>query len=522
MDIAWEIAPPAAWRAEALMLFTFGRDNDAPEEPYSGLARAMELAAPWLAVHRGFADFEAGKGETVVLYAPGTEACSALRVVLAGLGPRRKFDAAALRSAAGAALAACRSLRVERAALPAAVAQGLPLEELAALEEILCAGMLGLYLYEPFKSEKDKKAGFPRELALWSEQDPPAGAHEALKRARSAAAGVRLARDLVNAPPNVCDADYLAQAARDMAAAHGLEVEVLDKGTVREMGMGAFSAVAQGSAGPANLIVLKTPAAAKPGAKPLVVVGKGVTFDTGGISLKPASSMNGMKGDMAGAAAVLGLFQALGDMGADLPVVGVMPCTDNMPGGRAFRPEDVITTLSGKTVEITNTDAEGRLLLCDALTFAQRFSPSLLVDLATLTGACVVALGPKVAGVFGNREERVAQLRALGEAVGDRFWPLPLWDMYFENLKSGVADMQNAGPREGGAVNAALFLKQFVAEDVDWLHLDIAGPAYEDKKSGSTGGGTGFGVRTLLALALSLDKESGAQLPVCARPGVSG
>lgn len=502
MNIAWEIAPPDVWRADAVILFAFGRDNDEPAEPYDGLAQAAEQAAPWLVSHPAFKDFDGGKAETAVCYAP-ENAQGASRVVLAGLGPEKKCDAYALREAAASATAACRNLRAAKIGMPLAVLQGLPLPAERGLEEIVCAGLLGLYLYEPLKSEKNKKAQYPEELALWSQEDPSPQQHQTLKRARAAAKGVALTRDLVNGPPNVVDPDRMAQEARQLAETYGFEIEVLDKQAVKDLGMGAFSAVAQGSKGPANLVVLKTPAAAKEGAKPLAVVGKGITFDTGGISLKPSSAMSTMKGDMAGAGAVLGLFQALGELGADVPVVGVMPCTDNMPDGGSFRPEDVITTLSGKTVEITNTDAEGRLLLCDGLTYAQRFKPSLLVDLATLTGACVVALGYKVAAVFATSEERLSQVRELGDKVGDRFWPLPLWDMYFEAMKSNVADMQNAGAREGGAVNAALFLKQFVDEGQDWLHLDIAGPAFSEKKSGPGSGGTGFAVRTLLELALA-------------------
>ena len=210
----------------------------------------------------------------------------------------------------------------------------------------------------------------------------------------------------------------------------------------------------------------------------------GITFDTGGISLKPPAKMHEMKGDMAGAAAVLGLFEALGRSDVPRRVVGIMPCAENMPDGRATRPGDIVTTLSGKTVEILNTDAEGRLVLCDALTWAQReYAPEVLVDLATLTGACVVALGTDVAAVFASDDGLSGRIRAAGDVVGDRFWPLPLWDMYFENLKSDVADIANVGPREGGAVNAALFLKQFVDKGVRWAHLDIAGPAYTAKKT---------------------------------------
>ena len=500
MNVVCEIAPAEKWQADVLVLFVYSGEEETRPEPYAGLEKVMAEAVPWLAGSPAFADFEAAKASTSVAYAPEAIDGGIKRVVLAGLGPQAKCDGYCLREAASAALAKCRSLKCVRAALPLDVLYGLPLEQGKALEEVVFAGLQSGYTYEELKSEKDKKVGFPEELVVLGKADPDQAIHTALKQAQAAHAGVALCKDLVNAPPNVADADYMAEAAKDMADQYGFAIEVMDKDQVKEMGMGAFYAVAQGSDGPANLIVLKTKAATQDNAKPLAVVGKGVTFDTGGISLKPASAMSSMKADMAGAAAVLGLFKALGELGVDIPVLGVVPCTDNMPSGKAFRPEDVVTTLSGKTVEITNTDAEGRLLLCDGLTYAQRFDPSLVVDLATLTGACVIALGNHVAAAFGTSEELAAELRELGDQQGERYWPMPLWDMFFEGLKSPVADMQNSGPREGGAIVAAMFLKQFVEDGVDWLHLDIAGPEVTNKKGGASMA-TGFGVRTLLALA---------------------
>jgi leucyl aminopeptidase len=312
---------------------------------------------------------------------------------------------------------------------------------------------------------------------------------------------VYLARDLVNTPANVATPSFLAETAETLGREHGFKVRVIEADEAEGMGMGCFAAVFQGSPEPAKLIVIDAAPKGAERERPLVFVGKGVTFDTGGISIKPSAKMDEMKGDMAGAAAVLGFFEALGRLGAPRRVVGILPCTENMPGGAATRPGDVVTSYAGKTVEIVNTDAEGRLLLCDALTFAAEFDPLAVVDLATLTGACLVALGTDVAAVFSANDLLAESIAELGARVGDLYWRMPLWDRYFESLKSDVADMKNVGPREGGAVNAALFLKQFAPASAPWAHLDIAGPAFATTATALTAkGGTGFGVRTLLAL----------------------
>ena len=311
-----------------------------------------------------------------------------------------------------------------------------------------------------------------------------------------------MARDLTTLPGNQATPTYLSEVAKRLAEQYDFHLRIINLETAKQMGMGAFAAVAQGSREPAFLIVLEH---APPGTEQdpaLVFIGKGITFDTGGISLKPGLHLEAMKQDMAGAAAVLGAMDAIGGTGLARHVVALLPCTENMPGGEAYKPGDVLRSLSGQTIEVISTDAEGRLILCDAITHARSFNPALIVDIATLTGACVTALGTRVAGLMGNRDALIEKVREMGMELGERLWPLPLWDFFFDNLKSDIADFRNVGDRSAGAIVAGIFLKQFVPEEVPWLHIDIAGTAWADKEStGIPKGATGFGVRLLLELA---------------------
>jgi leucyl aminopeptidase len=499
MEIRINRTDPTQWRADTLILPVLtGKDTNGGRDLASrcpGLDQARQ-AAPWLDDNRGLLDFEGELGSTTVLYGP--ESAPLPRAILAGLGKAGELNAEALQACAAAAFKRCRELWLETLALPAsAVVARSELD--SDLEEMLLGGLLGLYQYRG-KKHKGKGKPEPKLVEVYT-TDQPAALEGAAERAEAVAAGIGLARDLVNAPANISTPEHLAETARQLVGRHDFELEVMDLEQIQELGMGAFAAVAQGSAQPPRLIVLKTPRPHAEGQKPLVFVGKGVTFDTGGISIKPSAKMEEMKADMAGAAAILGLFKALGEMPSLVtrPVVGIIPCAENMPDGKAVKPGDVVETLAGKSVEVVNTDAEGRLLLCDGLAYAERFDPAGVVDIATLTGACVVALGDQVAAVFSPSDSLARSFYSMGLELGERLWPMPMWKLYAKVLESEVADLKNVGPREGGAIHAAMFLKNFAPAGVPWAHLDIAGPAWAGSARGPvSSGGTGFGVRLLV------------------------
>ncbi|PPD57123.1 MAG: leucyl aminopeptidase, partial [Methylotenera sp.] len=322
-------------------------------------------------------------------------------------------------------------------------------------------------------------------------------AESAIKQGAAIAAGVTVAKDLGNLPPNICTPTYLGEQAKLMAKQYGFKVEVLERAEIEKLGMGSFLGVAQGSVEPPRLIVLQH-LKGKKSQKPVVLVGKGITFDTGGISLKPGGDMDEMKYDMCGAASVLGTFKAIGEMDLAINVVAVIPTCENMPDAGAIKPGDILTSMAGLTIEVLNTDAEGRLILCDALTYAERFEPSAVVDIATLTGACVIALGHHPSAVFSNKDALAKELLEAGEAAHDRAWHMPLWEEFQSQLDSNFADMANIGGRAGGSITAACFLSRF-AKKYDWAHLDIAGTAW---KSGKEKGGTGRPVPLLTAFLI--------------------
>lgn len=313
-----------------------------------------------------------------------------------------------------------------------------------------------------------------------------AAGEEALQQGLAIAEGMNVAKDLGNLAPNICTPTYLAEQAASIAKTHKLTATVLEQKDMEKLGMGALLAVARGSRQPAKLIALEYWGRGKK-EKPIVLVGKGVTFDTGGISLKPAAEMDEMKYDMCGAASVLGTITAIAKMGLSVNVIGIIPTTENMPGGNATKPGDVVTSMSGQTVEILNTDAEGRLILCDALTYTERYEPEAVIDIATLTGSCVIALGHVASGLLSNDEELTEELLSASERTGDHAWRLPLWDEYQEQLKSNFADMGNIGGRAGGTITAACFLSRFTGK-YRWAHLDVAGTAWKSgKEKGATG-----------------------------------
>ncbi|QXH57642.1 leucyl aminopeptidase [Pseudomonas maumuensis] len=334
----------------------------------------------------------------------------------------------------------------------------------------------GTYVFDRYKSQKAEPRAL-KKVTLLTAKAGQAEAERAVKHASAIATGMAFTRDLGNLPPNVCHPSFLAEQAKDLGKVHkGLKVEVLDEKKIKDLGMGAFYAVGQGSDQPPRLIVMQYQGGKK-SEKPFVLVGKGITFDTGGISLKPGAGMDEMKYDMCGAASVFGTLRAVLELQLPINLVCLLACAENMPSGGATRPGDIVTTMSGQTVEILNTDAEGRLVLCDTLTYAERFKPQAVIDIATLTGACIVALGSHTSGLMGNDDELVGQLLDAGKRADDRAWQLPLFDEYQEQLDSPFADIANIGGPKAGTITAGCFLSRF-AKAYHWAHLDIAGTAW--------------------------------------------
>ena len=496
MQVDWQIAAESDWRADAVLFYAF---ENAPE-PLPGFKRWLETSGGWLTQSLALQDFRGKFQDIAVFYGPSDAAIS--RVVLVGLGVSDKCDMDKLREATVVGLRKCRELKLALVAMPLSALEGLPFEAVPALQEMLIAGALGLYRFDALKTRDVEPSDYPEKLLILSENEP----HEALRQvpfaAEATVSGITLARDLITAPSNQVTPGFIVTTARELAETHGFRIQVIDMAMAEELGMRAFLAVAQGSREPASVIVLEhAPPGTEPDA-PLVFVGKGITFDTGGISLKPGDKMEMMKRDMAGAAAVLGAFDIFGREKIQRRVVGILPCTENMPGGKAYKPGDVIQSLANLTIEVISTDAEGRMILCDALAYALTFQPAAILDLATLTGACIVALGNQVAGVMGNRESLIQQIQEIGAQVGEKVWPLPLWDLYFEGIKSDIADLKNVGDRSAGTIIGGIFLKQFVPDHIPWIHLDIAGTAWTDKDLlTAPKGATGFGVRIMVELA---------------------
>lgn len=441
-------------------------------------------------------DLSAKAGSTLLLHK--VAGLAAERVLLVGLGEQKEFGETAFRDAVRGAASALKALGARDAIV---YFLELKVHRRAApwnLRHALQGMRESFYRFDQLKTQKKAAPPALRAVTLAVHGGPVTlQAQAALREATATADGVDLARTLGNLPPNICTPAYLADEARKLARQYKLRLEVLERRDMERLGMGALLAVTRGSHQPPKLIVLRYAGGAKK-AKPIVLVGKGITFDTGGISLKPAGEMDEMKYDMSGAGSVLGALRALAGMKAPVNVIGIIAASENMPGGAASRPGDVVKTLSGQTVEILNTDAEGRLVLCDALAYAERFQPDAVVDIATLTGACVIALGHVATGLFANDEKLAAQLVAAGDDAWDRVWRMPLWEDYQEQLRSNFADMANIGGRPAGSVTAACFLSRYVRK-LRWAHLDIAGTAW---KSGREKGSTGRPVPLLVRFVL--------------------
>jgi leucyl aminopeptidase len=441
-------------------------------------------------IRRG--DMEGKSGSTLLLHnVPGT-LCD--RVLLVGLGKEKEFGD---KEYCDAVRSAVRTLNETGSFDGTVFLTETSVRKRSAAWRVRQATIVAqetVYRFDQFKSKKDKVRRPLRKLTfVVDRRNELAIAEEALNQGQAIAEGMALAKNLANLPANVCTPTYLAETAQKLAAEYKLDCQILDSEEMAALGMLSLLAVAKGSQQPPRLIILQHKGG-KADDKPVVLVGKGVTFDSGGISIKPAAEMDEMKYDMCGAAGVLGTIKAAAMMKLPINLTVIVPSTENMPGGAATRPGDIVTSMSGQTIEILNTDAEGRLILCDALTYAARFEPDILIDVATLTGACVVALGHVATGLFANNDTLARELLHAGDEAHDRAWQMPLWDDYQELLKSPFADMANIGGRWGGSITAACFLSRFTRKYV-WAHLDIAGTAW---KSGTDKGATGRPVPLLM------------------------
>jgi leucyl aminopeptidase len=416
------------------------------------------------------------------------------RVLLVSLGREREFNEAAFRAAMTGAI---RALRTTGASEVTFSLTDVPVKRREIgwkVEQAVLAIMDGVYRFDRMKSKQPENKRTLRKVVLQvAKRNEITEGETAIERALAIAEGIALAKDLGNLPGNYCTPTYLGEQAIELGKRHGIKVEVLEQKDIEKLGMGSFLAVAKGSSQAPKLIVFEYNGGKKD-APPVALVGKGITFDTGGISIKPSAEMDEMKFDMCGAASVFGTMKAIATMRLPLNVVGVVPATENMPDGNAVKPGDVVTTMSGQTVEILNTDAEGRLILCDALTYVEKYKPAAVVDIATLTGAMVIALGHVATGLFANSDPLAKELIQAGETAWDRAWHMPLWDDYQEGLKSNFADFPNIASRAGGSITAACFLSRFT-KAYPWAHLDIAGTAW---KSGAEKGATGRPVALLV------------------------
>ncbi len=482
MDFRPQTAVPSGLAdvdVDALVLVIGERPDPALAAPLAGLIGK--------AVSEGDLTLKKGK----VLYAYQPAGITARRVVVAVAADETPKS---FRAALASGLGALKSSGAKTVGIAAAGGAGVGA---AHAEAAVLAVADATYVYTHTKPSATP-AWTPAAVAFLCARSEQKAVQQGLRQGQAIASGVTLAREFGNRPGNECTPTWLGQQAKKLGKQFELEVEVLDRKAIEKLGMGAFLAVAQGSDEPPRFIVARYDGAARTQA-PVVLVGKGITFDTGGISLKPGAEMDEMKFDMCGAASVLGTLAAVASLKARVNLVVLVPTCDNMPSGHAIKPGDVVTSMSGQTVEILNTDAEGRLILCDALTYAERFKPAVVVDVATLTGACVIALGHHASGLFSSDDGVAARMLAASQSALDPCWRLPLDDEYDEALKSNFADVANVGGRPGGAITAAMFLRRFTGK-YPWAHLDIAGTAW---KSGAQKGATGRPVGLLTHFVLS-------------------
>ena len=441
-------------------------------------------------------EFE-GKANEVLLYHTQGKV-PAKRLLLVGLGKKNEVTLEAIRQALGSAAKRVRQAKVGSfaVALPTVVPDGMSWVEVA--QAMVEGAILGSYQFTVYRTTATSEHDVAGMRILIPQKDRLRQVTEGVRRGVATAEATVFVRDLCNHPSNVLTPTRVAREAKTIAKTERISIKILEQKEMERLGMGALLGVARGSQEPPKFIILEYNGAKNKDERPVVLVGKTITFDTGGISLKPAENMEHMKADMTGGAEVLASIRAAARLKLPLRLISILPVAENMPGGRAMKPGDIVTTLSGKTVEVQNTDAEGRLILADGLAYAMRYKPAALIDIATLTGACVVALGQFAIGMFGSDQALKEQVRKSGQKAGERVWEMPLWEEYFEQLKSDVADMRNIGGRGGGMITAALFLSKFVG-DCPWVHLDIASTDWSERERAYVPKGpTAIGTRLLV------------------------
>jgi leucyl aminopeptidase len=490
---------------DAVVVFR-NQGGEAPEF-FAAVGRAV---GPSFAEALEGAGFQGKAGEVVLVHTAGR--IRPRVVVAAGLGPREGMGPERVRQAAARAAQRARDAGCERVAFDAAIGDDAAATARACVE----GALMGLYRFTRYKTDRDDGGREVKALVCYIGAGDAAAAQVGVQRGTVVAESVNHVRDLGNLPANVATPTYIADRARAMARTYKLACEVIDRRGMERLGMGALLGVARGSVEPPKLIVLRYEGGkhvAGAAARPIALVGKTITFDSGGISLKPADKMEQMKSDMMGGAGVLSVMEAAARLALPISIVGLMPATENMPSGTAIKPGDVVTAMSGTTIEVINTDAEGRLVLADALAYAvKRYQPRLIVDIATLTGACSVALGQHAIGVLGTDAPLIARLQRAAEASGERVWQLPLWEEYYDQIKSDVADLKNTGGRPAGTITAAAFLSRFVGQ-TPWAHLDIAGTMWsDDARHYVTKGPTGAGVRLLIQFLMDEVVRSGVRV----------
>jgi leucyl aminopeptidase len=473
MKVQVKKTKPEAYRGEAIVVCHFEDSRKLAGSAY----RLDRSSGGLLGEVMKSGDFTGKHAQMSVIYTRG--ALPARRVLLLGLGKKKEFDLEKLRRAFSKAARSARELGLSEYAIALDPQDGTrSLEDLT--EAAVEGSLLGLYRFTQYKTaDKESSREIKRISIVAAGNKEVRRMKEAAGKAEVISTAVCYARDLISTPSNEMTPRDMARKAREAVVSKKVRLSTLDNRRMEKLGMNALLSVARGSKEPARLIILEY-SGGRRGEKPYVIVGKGLTFDSGGISLKPADKMEEMKIDMSGGAAVLAIVKAAAELELPVNLVGLVPATENLPGGNAYKPGDVLRSLSGQTIEVISTDAEGRLILADALTYAGRFKPRAIIDMATLTGACVIALGDEVIGMMGTDDGLKDDLRSAALETGEKLWELPIWDDYAELIKSDVADMKNTGGRAGGAITAAVFLKKFVG-DIPWVHLDIAGPAWLSK-----------------------------------------